>query len=130
MSDLKPCPFCGNTDVHIDADDGDFYAVLCDEGRCAGNSGYFGSPESAKACWNTRVSHWRSLKDEPPVPDAEWKESLRSILVRNPSRDHWYGRIVKLIRDGNTWRDDDNEDTWTLDEYVQSGCTEWMEIPE
>ncbi len=76
------------------------------------------------------ASPWRSLKDEPPVPDTEWKESLRSILVRNPSRDHWYGRIVKLVRDGNTWRDDDDEDTWTLDEYVQSGCTEWMEVPE
>jgi hypothetical protein len=72
---------------------------------------------------------WRSLKDDPPDSESEF-HTLRSILVRNLERDHWYGRIVKLVRDGGTWRDDDNEDCWTLEQYMESGCTEWMEIPE
>ena len=61
MSDLKPCPFCGNTPtIRIyNGKDGwrDRYAVLCryDEGGCGAESGLYHYQAEAIEAWNRRV---------------------------------------------------------------------------
>lgn len=79
---LKPCPFCGSTDIIIDEDFG-FY-IGCDTDNCRGSFslcecqdvGYYLSWEDAIAAWNHRadtgltfeqVKLWqrKSVKEEP-----------------------------------------------------------------
>ena len=61
VSDLKPCPFCGNTPtIRIyNGEDGwrDRYAVLCryDEGGCGAESGLYHYQAEAIEAWNKRV---------------------------------------------------------------------------
>ena len=61
--ELKPCPFCGNTNLTIGTsavlhgdDDEDNYAVCCgvSEGGCGGTSGYALSKLKAVENWNKR----------------------------------------------------------------------------
>ena len=67
MSDLKPCPFCGNDGsgpiedaLHISEIDmmGEWkapmaYTVQCD--KCTATMGYYETEEDAIAAWNTRT---------------------------------------------------------------------------
>jgi hypothetical protein len=128
VDELKPCPFCGNTDVRLDCDEEDFYAVLCDLGRCAGNSGRFGSPESAISCWNTRtspsVSPWRSLSDDPPTHDT-----YAIVRGKEPwtypydayTRGNWL-YVDRLLHSPHARS--------TLTELREFGFTEWMAVPQ
>lgn len=134
MTQLKPCPFCGSSNLTRSWQSATQIAVECQRCEAHGplqkSQTMQGAKENAHETWNNRVSPWRSLKDDPPDPDADWAaESLRSVLVRNLEREHLYGRIIKLVRGGNTWRDDDRENPWTLQQYMGNGFTEWMEIP-
>lgn len=56
--DLKPCPFCGSTDVHVRQIDKECSVVSCD--GCNAEGGYFGgndstSPAEAIEAWNRRT---------------------------------------------------------------------------
>ncbi len=61
MSELKPCPFCGNTPTIriFRGRDGwrDRYAVICryDEGGCGAESGLYHYEEEAIEAWNRRA---------------------------------------------------------------------------
>ncbi len=59
---LKPCPFCGSTDLYIFHDHGHNWQVICDcyvrEG-CGASGGYRHSREEAIEAWNTRV-RWQN----------------------------------------------------------------------
>lgn len=63
ISDLKPCPFCGSTDIEILGDNYSGFYVGCDTGDCRGNSslcecqesGYYDSVREAANAWNWRV---------------------------------------------------------------------------
>ena len=62
MTELKPCPFCGNepTIVIRKGKDGwrDRYSVLCDyeHGGCGAESGWYHYEAEAISSWNKRVS--------------------------------------------------------------------------
>ena len=65
MSDLKPCPFCGSPgELSSLTPDGYRYARCS---SCDITSETSRSVEALKATWNTRVSPWRSLRDDPPA---------------------------------------------------------------
>ena len=54
MNELKPCPFCGGTDLYIDG--GEFlqdFEVRCV--KCGGRVCYFATKAEALAAWNRRV---------------------------------------------------------------------------
>ena len=53
---LKPCPFCGGTDLYIYIDGEEFlrdFEVYCAE--CGGQVSYFGTEADAIAAWNRRA---------------------------------------------------------------------------
>jgi hypothetical protein len=68
MTELKPCPFCGNVThilvtntIELDDDDEDtpvlMHVVVCNyniEG-CGASSGYYVDPDEAVVAWNRRV---------------------------------------------------------------------------
>ena len=60
--ELKPCPFCGNTNVYgykeiLPSDDNPQYQVICDwyYGGCGSSSGYWDSMEECVKAWNRRA---------------------------------------------------------------------------
>ena len=62
MSELKPCPFCGNNEPTIRIFRGkngwrDRYAVICryDEGGCGAESGLYHYEIEAVEAWNRRA---------------------------------------------------------------------------
>lgn len=72
MNDLKPCPFCGNTEIFVgsvaeieltDEYDPNYdlynsqYQVVCDykAGGCGASSGYMESKDAAREAWNRRA---------------------------------------------------------------------------
>ena len=55
MAELKPCPFCGSTDIDC-ADAGyktDVWVVQCN--NCCATYPHFDSKEEAITAWNTRT---------------------------------------------------------------------------
>ena len=50
--ELKPCPFCGSTDVEAEHIYPDVYCVVCR--GCAADLGNFGTFQEARTRWNTR----------------------------------------------------------------------------
>ena len=51
---LKPCPFCGSSDLWIDG--GEYlnnFEVVCT--KCGGRIGYFDTKADAIAAWNRRA---------------------------------------------------------------------------
>ena len=87
MSDLKPCPFCGNTPtIRIyNGKDGwrDRYAVLCryDEGGCGAESGLYHYQAEAIEAWNRRVPEAIvRCKDCKHNPKDTWFECPMSHL--------------------------------------------------
>jgi Lar family restriction alleviation protein len=50
---LKPCPFCGGTDVHCTQDLGRGIRVLCE--GCRATASHYVSEEAAASAWNRRA---------------------------------------------------------------------------
>lgn len=113
MSELKPCPFCGNTrpqreEVFDNFDESHY----CSEVRCPG---CFVEVEGnvhkeADVKWNTRASGWISVKDRLP-------ESPREVLVwipnagmyigyfnSRPEYQYWMKGLGEYIPDPSHWR--------------------------
>ena len=58
MSDLKPCPFCGDTYISIHSTKGGNYIVGCNTLKCIGlycEGKLFNSKEEAIEAWNRRA---------------------------------------------------------------------------
>lgn len=75
MTELKPCPHCG--DVAIERDDlcpGDF-AVQCVNDECGGTTGLFDDPRDAVAAWNRRAL-------EPPTVFVMGREEIARTIDR------------------------------------------------
>lgn len=94
MSDLKRCPFCGSSDLSPEPEFGPQQHWLCSGcGSCA-----------TVERWNTRVSPWRSLKDDPPTEYP--------VVVFNPRKKSADVLLFKATH-----------------ETLGRGWTLWMEIP-
>lgn len=91
MTDLKPCPFCGSfTDLEPEDT-----RVKC----------YSCGASNWREQWNTRVSPWRSLKDDPP------RLAMR-VILRAPA----LFRIHIASDSSNA-------------EFLGKGYDSWMEVP-
>lgn len=53
-NELKPCPFCGCTDICIDSNGAKCWAMCR---KCHGRSWLFDSKEIAVAAWNRRTQN-------------------------------------------------------------------------
>ena len=56
MSDLKPCPFCGEEESERDTEmcyGGKHYRVFCS--YCGASTDLYDSPEKAEKAWNRRA---------------------------------------------------------------------------
>lgn len=91
MTPLKPCPFCGSTDVDTTGND-EVWFVGCNQ--CEAGYGH-STLDSAKGQWNTRISPWRSLKDDPPKKPGHYV--LRGLGTRH------YITSVYEANDGSLW---------------------------
>lgn len=56
MKDLKPCPFCGSTNVEVRPDEADevMFVVYCRHSACHIYVGFFDDEEQAVIAWNKR----------------------------------------------------------------------------
>ncbi len=56
MTDLKPCPFCGNENVRVYVGLMEFHdgEVACDD--CGGSCGNYPTRDDAIAAWNRRAN--------------------------------------------------------------------------
>lgn len=107
MTELKPCPFCGSSDVGLLDPDDQFHCRVC---GAASGCPEDESRESKVDRWNTRVSPWRSLKDDPPINAP--------VLIRRGQRASWrFGAQIM------PWLP-------VSEYYFERGYTEWMEVPE
>ena len=86
MSDLKPCPFCGNEDLRIDHMVGTIihpaHEVVCD--HCGARSGF--TDKDCVEDWNTRATvdkseAWDAATAIPPKVQEEITR-LRAALVK------------------------------------------------
>lgn len=76
MEKLKPCPFCGSTDIEVCEDFG--YFIGCDTRDCRGNfslcerqeTGYYHSRKEAVAAWNRRADTARKTVMRLAVADG------------------------------------------------------------
>ena len=68
MSELKPCPFCGNKKISVVVDNAEYSLGLVDESEtsfkvmcsstscgCGASSGWHNTREEAINAWNTRI---------------------------------------------------------------------------
>lgn len=120
MTTLKPCPFCGSTDVDTTGND-EVWFVGCNQ--CEAGYGH-STFDSAQGQWNTRVSPWRSLKDDPPT--APVLACVRKPCSSDPFDDDEF-------RDGYVYRMRwMRHAKWStpIESYIEWGFTEWMELPE
>lgn len=86
MTDLKPCPFCGGTDLTTETDDGIFW-VTCK--GCYAEGPYLNIRADADAAdWNTRAS--------PKVKPLEWTEGDDWGMTKNSLLRYEY----YAVRDG------------------------------
>ncbi|MBR0317201.1 MAG: Lar family restriction alleviation protein [Synergistaceae bacterium] len=81
---LKPCPFCGNQDIHYycysDNNEENFYTVECHEcGICIGiNDKKYKTKSEAIKAWNTRANQNMELKACPCCGDNPKKITYKS----------------------------------------------------
>lgn len=109
MNDLKPCPFCGGTDIDGTWDNG----VFCENINCEGqiDFGHWtgeGAKEAVHEAWNTRPDQWQPIETAPKDGTAiivgggtaEW----------NPNQYGWFSHQGQAI--------------------IEWEVTHWMPLPE
>jgi Lar family restriction alleviation protein len=85
MIDLKPCPFCGEKDVHletqtatIDNEDVNFYRVYCP--GCAGWTEWALDKEKTIEIWNTRSIPSSNLPSDEEIADKMDSGEVKGLL--------------------------------------------------
>ena len=70
MSDLKPCPFCGNEAKLLVESDGRYrYCVQCVQCKTRTQGTAYRNDIFNVAEWNTRADGWISVEDRLPEPE-------------------------------------------------------------
>lgn len=110
MSELKPCPFCGGTNLFLGSEkeieqlDGgreEYFAVVCDftKGGCGACSGYRKGKEEAIEAWNKRYTP----EPKPLTLDELKQREGKPVWVKNIVRKKSYwviSRGVELCKFG------------------------------
>ena len=95
MSELKPCPFCGNEDNLKRYDNGfDYYWIECGDCGCC-TEGKEGSEGNGIKNWNTRADSERI---------KELEEALMDVIDGYPAYDLVYRTGLSLDRCQEIWR--------------------------
>lgn len=107
--DLKPCPFCGGTNISIDdvLSPGGGRGITCLTDNCMGNiyrhDGFYPDDETLINAWNTRADHVPQ-----PVTDAERQAAMSTLnflaqqlfdwekYLRNADKDDGADEIAKF----------------------------------
>lgn len=77
MNELKSCPFCGSTHVHVKEVKKVFYRTYRVECWCCGaGAGSIKSIESAVKWWNTRAIDQNELLDIAEDLDCSWSGAI------------------------------------------------------
>lgn len=126
-SSLKPCPFCGSRDIGLIDPDDQFCCRDC--GAASGCLSEQACDADKQVAWNTRVSPWRSLEDDPPNKTTGRLIALRGPIPETPEEASQYfgcsGYVYGYMkRYGHHW---DNSNKVRLPLAV---FTHWMEVPE
>lgn len=110
MTELKPCPFCGEQAV-ADSTEHQPYSEFI---SCMGCTAIVDTPEQ----WNTRPSPWRSLKDELPPQSGD------NIFVRDGK-----GANDVACWERNAKRWNTNASGLISEAELSEYWTEWCEVP-
>jgi hypothetical protein len=137
MEELKPCPFCGNTELKIKVykkDDVNFfsdkYAVQCEysgsDFGCGAEGQINKHKDIAIDCWNTRkqpLIEWVSVEDRFP----EIKDDSVLAYFKNGSIETVH--IEDNFKDITAGFDATGKQLYTK-WYKNANITHWMPLPE
>lgn len=116
MSNLLPCPFCGNShepkivsSYDMDTEDlgnDEYFAVFCDAEAgwrevhkgCGSSSGYAKTKELAVTKWNNRQQLTKPADDTISVSKGEWEAVSKDAERYRIHRDLWAKDLNKVTK--------------------------------
>jgi len=123
MADLKPCPFCGSTNIHSEElqhlnSDPEWF-TMCNHDDCPVTDVcvFAETQELAERAWNTRAEPWRPISTAPK--DGTW------VLI--------WCRVAKKKIKMARWHlpeEYDRREYWKCQNGNEQMPTKWMPIPE
>jgi len=126
--ELKSCPFCGKSDIHIEQK-GTFFWCECYDCGAIGRLNVLQSEDIARGYWNQRP-----LEDALHTRIAELEAAQRWIPVSERMPDNWESvltiDISKSTRDMVTAFYNPEKSLWSTHFSCDLWVTHWMPLPE
>jgi Lar family restriction alleviation protein len=123
MSELKPCPFCGNTDLYKGAFA--YWTVSCK--KCPASQKGETEQEAIQA-WNTRADGWISVEDELPN-EGDYVLVWGNELMPNVCFLAKVSEEIKNLYRKKALRPPPEKIFYDLEHCWQLGITHWQPLP-